>query len=82
MGPIARTIAEHAEHIGCDAIVMGRHGKSTLSDILVGSVAIRVCTRPAARDAGAVISSGRFSALKSRAACTAIYPYFLVTPNV
>ena len=42
MGPIARTIAEHAEHIGCDAIVMGRHGKSTLGDILVGSVAIKV----------------------------------------
>lgn len=27
---------------GCDAIVMGRHGKSTLGDILVGSVAIKV----------------------------------------
>ena len=23
VGPIAQTIAEHAEHIGCDAIVMG-----------------------------------------------------------
>ena len=42
MGPIAQTIAEHAEHIGCDAIVMGRHGKSTLEDILVGSVAMKV----------------------------------------
>jgi nucleotide-binding universal stress UspA family protein len=42
VGPIAQTIAEHAEHIGCDAIVMGRHGKSTLGDILVGSVAIKV----------------------------------------
>jgi nucleotide-binding universal stress UspA family protein len=42
LGPIAQTIAEHAEHIGCDAIVMGRHGKSTLEDILVGSVAIKV----------------------------------------
>jgi nucleotide-binding universal stress UspA family protein len=41
-GPIGQTIAEHAEHIGCDAIVMGRHGKSTLGDILVGSVAIKV----------------------------------------
>ena len=41
-GPIAQTIAEHAEHIDCDAIVMGRHGKSTLEDILVGSVAIKV----------------------------------------
>ena len=42
MGPTAQTIAEHAERMGCDAIVMGRHGKSTLGDILVGSVAMKV----------------------------------------
>lgn len=41
-GPIAQTIAGHAEHIGCDAIVMGRHGTSMLGDILVGSVAMKV----------------------------------------
>jgi nucleotide-binding universal stress UspA family protein len=42
IGPTAQTIAEHAEQIGCDAIVMGRHGKSALSEILVGSVAMKV----------------------------------------
>lgn len=41
-GPIGRTIAEHAERRGCDAIVMGRHGESALGDLLMGSVAQRV----------------------------------------
>jgi nucleotide-binding universal stress UspA family protein len=41
-GPIAQTIAAHAERLGCDAIVMGRHGTTTLGDILVGSVALKV----------------------------------------
>jgi nucleotide-binding universal stress UspA family protein len=42
MGPIAQTIAAHAEHLGCDAIVMGRHGRSALGNIVVGSVAMKV----------------------------------------
>lgn len=41
-GPVGRTIAEHAELIGCDAIIMGRHGESALNDILMGSVAMKV----------------------------------------
>jgi nucleotide-binding universal stress UspA family protein len=41
-GPIGRTIAEHAERLGCDAIVMGRHGESALGELLMGSVAQRV----------------------------------------
>jgi nucleotide-binding universal stress UspA family protein len=41
-GPIGETIARHAERLGCDAIVMGRHGKSTLGDLLMGSVAMKV----------------------------------------
>lgn len=41
-GPVGRTIAEHAERIGCDAIVMGRHGESALGDLLMGSVAMKV----------------------------------------
>ncbi|HEU5179114.1 MAG TPA: universal stress protein [Burkholderiales bacterium] len=41
-GPVGRTIAEHAERIGCDAIIMGRHGESALNDILMGSVAMKV----------------------------------------
>lgn len=41
-GPIGETIAAYAERNGCDLIVMGRHGKSTLGDVLVGSVAMKV----------------------------------------
>lgn len=41
-GPIGPTIAAHAERLHCDAIVMGRHGKTTLGDLLVGSVAMKV----------------------------------------
>lgn len=40
--PIGETIARHAENAGCDAIVMGRHGKSALGDVLMGSVAMKV----------------------------------------
>jgi nucleotide-binding universal stress UspA family protein len=42
IGPIGPTIARHAERLGCDAIVMGRHGKSTIGDLLMGSVATKV----------------------------------------
>ena len=42
VGPIGETIAAHAERLGCEAIVMGRHGKTTLGDLLVGSVAMKV----------------------------------------
>ena len=42
VGPIAQTIAEHAEHHRLRRYRHGRHGNSTLGDILVGSVAIKV----------------------------------------
>jgi nucleotide-binding universal stress UspA family protein len=42
IGPIGETIARHAERLGCDAIVMGRHGKSTIGDLFMGSVAMKV----------------------------------------
>jgi nucleotide-binding universal stress UspA family protein len=42
VGPLGRTIAAHAEKLGCDAIVMGRHGHSALGDMLAGSVAMKV----------------------------------------
>jgi len=42
VGPLGRTISAHAEKLGCDAIVMGRHGHSTVADLLVGSVAMKV----------------------------------------
>jgi nucleotide-binding universal stress UspA family protein len=41
-GPIGQTIARRAERVGCDAIVMGRHGKSTVGDLLMGSEAMKV----------------------------------------
>jgi nucleotide-binding universal stress UspA family protein len=41
-GPLGRTIAAHAERLGCDLIVMGRHGKTALGDLLMGSVAQKV----------------------------------------
>ncbi len=42
VGPVAHVVAERAAQLGCDAIVMGRHGKSALADVLVGSVAMKV----------------------------------------
>jgi nucleotide-binding universal stress UspA family protein len=42
VGPLGPTIAAHAERLGCDLIVMGRHGKSALGDMLMGSVAQKV----------------------------------------
>lgn len=41
-GPIGQTIARHAERSGCHLIVMGRHGKSALGEVLMGSVAMKV----------------------------------------
>lgn len=41
-GSIGQVIAAHAERLGCDLIVMGRHGKTPLGDLLVGSVAQKV----------------------------------------
>lgn len=41
-GPLGPTIAEHAERLGCDAIVMGRHGDSAIGNLLMGSVAQKV----------------------------------------
>lgn len=40
-GPIAETIASHAENLACDAIIMGRHG-TRLANFFAGSVALRV----------------------------------------
>ena len=41
-GSIGQVIAAHAERLGCELIVMGRHGKTALGDLLVGSVAQKV----------------------------------------
>jgi nucleotide-binding universal stress UspA family protein len=41
-GPIAATIAKHADEIGCDGIVMGTRGMTALGDLLMGSVATKV----------------------------------------
>jgi nucleotide-binding universal stress UspA family protein len=42
MGLTAQTIAMMAEHRKCDLIVMGTHGRSGLSHVVLGSVAERV----------------------------------------
>ena len=42
VGPPGPTIAACAEKSGCDAIVMGRHGKTALGELLLGSVAMKV----------------------------------------
>jgi len=41
-GSPAKTIVEHAEQSGIDLIVMGTHGRSGVSHLLLGSVAERV----------------------------------------
>lgn len=41
-GPIGHTIAARAEQLGCDAIVMGRHGETSIGELLMGSVAMKV----------------------------------------
>jgi nucleotide-binding universal stress UspA family protein len=41
-GSIGQAIAGHAERLGCDLIVMGRHGSSTVGQLFMGSVAMKV----------------------------------------
>ena len=42
VGPIAQTLVERAVALGCDAIVMGTHGHSSLGNALLGSIAGKV----------------------------------------
>jgi nucleotide-binding universal stress UspA family protein len=42
VGPIAQTIADYATEQGCDAIVMGSHGRDEFANLLMGSVATKV----------------------------------------
>jgi nucleotide-binding universal stress UspA family protein len=41
-GEVAQSVARLAEELGCDQIVMGTRGLSTLGDLLMGSVATKV----------------------------------------
>jgi len=41
-GPVAQSIAAHAERIGCDALIMGRHGITGEGELFAGSVALKV----------------------------------------
>lgn len=42
IGSIAQTIADYAAEQGCDAILMGSHGRGGLANLLLGSVATKV----------------------------------------
>ena len=42
VGPVAETIVNYAQERGCDLIVMGTRGLSSISSLLVGSVATKV----------------------------------------
>lgn len=42
IGPVAQTIADCAAERGCDAILMGSHGRGGLANLLLGSVATKV----------------------------------------
>lgn len=42
IGPVAQTIADQAAERGCDAILMGSHGRGGLANLLLGSVATKV----------------------------------------
>ncbi len=42
IGPIAHTLVEIAKRDGCAMIVMGQKGRSTLANLLMGSIATRV----------------------------------------
>ncbi|TCT21286.1 universal stress protein [Thiobaca trueperi] len=42
IGPIAPSIARFAAEQGCDAIVMGSHGRGELGNLLLGSIATKV----------------------------------------
>lgn len=42
VGHLGETIAQRADDLGCDLIVMGAHGRGALADFLVGSIATRV----------------------------------------
>ena len=42
VGPVPETLVEHAEREGCDMIFMGTHGRSGVTNALLGSVAAKV----------------------------------------
>jgi nucleotide-binding universal stress UspA family protein len=42
VGPIAQVLTQRAAALGCDAIVMGTHGMTSLGSMLMGSIASKV----------------------------------------
>ena len=42
VGAVGQVLAERAASLGCEAIVMGTHGRTALGNILIGSIATKV----------------------------------------
>lgn len=42
VGAVAEEIANMADELGCDQIVMGTHGRGALGDLLMGSITLKV----------------------------------------
>jgi nucleotide-binding universal stress UspA family protein len=42
VGPVASTLIERVQALGCDSIVMGTRGLSAIGDILMGSTATKI----------------------------------------
>jgi nucleotide-binding universal stress UspA family protein len=42
VGPVASTLVERVQALGCDSIVMGTRGLSAIGDILLGSTATKI----------------------------------------
>jgi nucleotide-binding universal stress UspA family protein len=42
VGHVAETICRLAEHLGCDQLVMGTHGRTALLELVMGSITLKV----------------------------------------
>jgi nucleotide-binding universal stress UspA family protein len=42
VGPVAAVIAQRADELGCDGVVIGTHGMSAICNLLMGSVSTKI----------------------------------------